>query len=134
MRVGLDTQAVSRTPSQCLTGISEVVCGKNGQGGRPETTVSALPYCQGSLGLGQSPDREQEARGQERRQALWPRLGQGEPWWPLQAVAIIPYLGLLALTPRPQPPLELGPLLLPPQTDRYWVSVVWGGREGLLLN
>lgn len=24
-----------------------------------------------------------------------------------------------------------GELLLPPQTDRYWVSIVWGGSKGL---
>lgn len=60
-----------------------------------------------------------------------PRLGSAEPRWQLQAVAIAPYLGLLALTPRPQRPWSQGPLLLAPQTDGYRVSVVWGGSEGL---
>ena len=93
-------------------------------------------FVEGPLGSGQCPNTKQEAGGLERRglltgAALPPLAGVGRALVAVAGCCYRPYLGLLALTPCPQRTLESGPLSFPPQTDRYWVSVVWGGSKGL---
>lgn len=107
--------------------------------GRPETTLPALPSGQGSSWtwamLSHGAGRV-EARSRGR---LFPRpsparqsLGRVS-WWPLQAVAIVPYLELLALTPRPQRPLESGAMPHPPQTDGYGFRCLGRGQGAVSL-
>lgn len=96
-----------------------------------------LPIChlaKGPPGPGPCLDIGQEARGQEQREAPELGLGQGEPWWQLQDVDIVPYLGLLALTPCPQPPLESGGPCrsLPTQTVTGFPLSEEGARSCLL--
>lgn len=107
--------------------------GRGREGGQRQL----FPNChlaKGPLGPGPGLGTEKGARGQEQREAPEPGLGQGEPWWQLQDVDIVPYLGLLALTPRPQPPLEPGGPCrsLPKQTVTGFPLSGEGARSCLL--
>lgn len=121
-------------PPQCSAG-SPVTCmieiGRGREGPRDNCFQSAI-LPRGPLGPGPCPDTGQEARARAEEAPEPGGLGRG-PWWQLQDVDAVPYLGLLALTPRPQPPLESGAPALPPKQTRYWVSVVWGRAEAVCL-
>lgn len=55
-------------------------------------------------------------------------MSLGGRYWPLLSSLI---WGSWLLHHVPNRPWNWGPCCSPPQTDRYWVSVVWGGCEGL---
>lgn len=134
--VGLDTQVDSRIPPKCSAGSPIIPHDRNRQreGGRPETTASNLPSCQGSPWAQAVPGHRAGGQGQEQREAPELGLGQGEPWWQLQDVDITPYLGLLALTPRPQPPLGSGAPAAPsPHRPLLGFRCLGRGREVVCL-
>lgn len=143
MPVGLDTHSDSRIPSQCSATSPGKARGRNGQGGEvgggrslrgreardncpPPVIFPGAPLGLGSAGTqGRRP--EAKSRGRSFNQGLG-RVSLGGRYRPLLSSLI---WGSWLLHHVPNHPWSRGPLPLPPQTDRYWVSVVWGGGEEL---
>lgn len=98
-------------------------------GGRPETTTPVIlprvPLGWGAPGQGRRPEARSRRRPFSRCLGGVSLSGR---YRPLLSSLI---WGSWLLHHVPNHPWSRGPLPLPPQTDRYWVSVVWGGGEEL---